>query len=171
MSLFTKSVDATSLHGLLVHELQDLYDAEHQILDALPLMMGAAQNRELVRAFKEHLEETKMHVTRLEDCFHLIDESPARSTCEGMKGIIKEGDGIIKGDMDGALKDAALANAGQKVEHYEIVGYTTARDHATELHLDQVASLLQDTLQEEIDADQNLAAIGTVREFEATTMG
>lgn len=160
MALLTPSaVDAPSLHALLAHELKDLYDGEHQIIDALPEMIEHADNPALKRALSDHLEETRMQVTRLEDAFNILNIQPERAACDGMKGIIKEGSHVLKGDMDPAVKDDAIIAAAQRVEHYEMAGYGSARDHAKHLGLYDVAQLLDDTLQEEGKADHTLTAI------------
>lgn len=160
MSLFkSDAVDAQSLHALLSHELKDLYDAEHQILEALPMMIEQATAPELQKALKEHLAETKMHVKRLEDAFGMINEKVERITCDGMKGLIKEGQHVLKGTMDPAVKDDAIISAAQRVEHYEIASYGSARDHAKHLGFKEMAELLDATLQEEGNADHALTAI------------
>lgn len=160
MSLFkSDAVDAKSLHALLTHELKDLYDAEHQILESLPMMIEQAHSAELQRALKEHLAETKMHVKRLEDAFAMMNEQPERITCDGMKGLIKEGEHVLKGTMDPAVKDDAIISAAQRIEHYEIASYGSARDHAKHLGFKEMAELLDTTLDEEGKADHTLTAI------------
>jgi ferritin-like metal-binding protein YciE len=160
MSLLTPNrVNALSVHALFVHELHDLYDAEHQIIDALPKMIEQATNPALKKALSDHLKQTQQHVTRLEDCFNAIQEQPKRMTCDGMKGLIKEGEHVLKGKMDPALKDDAIIGAAQRVEHYEIAGYGTAREHAKNMHLDDVVELLDKTLKEEGEADHLLTGI------------
>lgn len=157
--LMPTKVNAPSLHVLLAHELKDLYDGEHQIIEALPAMIEQATQPELKTALTEHLEETKLHVTRLEDAFNILQMKPERITCDGMKGIIKEGDHILKGDMDPAVKDDAIIAAVQRVEHYEMAGYGSARDHAKHLGFYDVAKLLDATLDEEGKADHTLTNI------------
>lgn len=157
--LMPTKVNAESLHVLLAHELKDLYDGEHQIIEALPAMAEQATHPDLKRAFEAHLEETRLHVTRLEDCFNLMQIKPERHTCDGMKGIIKEGHHILKGDMDPGVKDDALIASAQLVEHYEMAGYGSARDHAKHLGLYDVAKLLDTTLDEEGKADHLLTEI------------
>jgi ferritin-like metal-binding protein YciE len=160
MSLFNLSqVEAASLHDLLLHELNDLYDAEKQLVEALPKMAEAASSSELAHAFRTHLEETKDHVTRLEDCFHLLNTEAKHHTCDGMKGLLMEGEHVIKGKMKGSVKDSALIAAAQRVEHYEIAGYGTARTFAEMMEHTQVAELLQKTLDEEGAADKLLTKI------------
>ena len=152
-------VNAPSLHVLLAHELKDLYDGEFQIIAALPAIIEHASNPELKKALAAHLEETKLHVTRLEDCFNILQQKPGRYTCDGMKGILKENEHILQGDMDPAVKDDAIIAAVQRVEHYEMAGYGSARDHAKHLGLYDVAKLLDSTLDEEGKADHLLTKI------------
>ncbi len=161
MSLFgTDALKAPSLHALLYHELQDLYDAEFQILEALPQMIEQANGEELKKALRDHRDQTKQHVTRLEECFNLLQEKPNRTSCDGMKGLIKEGEHVLKAhDLDPAVKDDALIGAAQRVEHYEIAGYGTARDHAKHLGYKDVAALLDKTADEEGAADHLLTKI------------
>lgn len=160
MSLLSPSaVDAKSLHVLLDHELKDLYDGEHQIIDTLPEMIEQATNPDLKRALSDHLKETELQVTRLEDAFNILQTKPERVTCDGMKGIIKEGQHVLKGDMDPAVKDDAIIAAAQRVEHYEMAGYGSARDHAKHLGFYDIAQLLDTTLNEEGKADQLLSRI------------
>lgn len=160
MALFTHDkVDAPSLHVLFLHELKDLYDAEHQILDALPTMIEQAMSPELKHALEEHQKETELQVTRLEDAFNMLEEKPARETCDGMKGILKEEQHMLSGHMDPSVKDEALIAAAQRVEHYEMAGYGSAREHAKTLGFDDIAKLLDATLQEEGNADHTLSAI------------
>jgi ferritin-like metal-binding protein YciE len=159
MSIFSSALNAQSLHALLTHELHDLYDGEFQIIDALPHMIEAATDKDLKKALHDHLRQTQDHVTRLEKCFQLMKEEPARMTCDGMKGIIKEGEHVLKGNMDPAVKDDALIGAAQRVEHYEMAGYGTAREHAKFLGYADVASILDQTLDEEGAADKLLTSI------------
>jgi ferritin-like metal-binding protein YciE len=160
MSLLSLSqVEAASLHDLLLHELNDLYDAEKRLVDALPKMADAATDTDLKHAFRDHLAETQNHVTRLEDCFSLLNTEAEHQTCDGMKGLIMEGEHIIKGKMRPSVKDAALIAAAQRVEHYEIAGYGTARTFADMMEHTQVAELLQKTLDEEGKADKLLTKI------------
>jgi len=160
MSLFgSDALDAQSLGALLEHELKDIYDAEFQILEALPKMIEAANEPELKKAFRDHMAQTQMHVSRLEQCFKSMQIEPARITCDGMKGVIKEGAHVLKGEMDPAVKDDALIGAAQRVEHYEMASYGAARAHAKHLHLNDVVELLDTTLSEEGDADKLLTKI------------
>jgi ferritin-like metal-binding protein YciE len=148
-----------SLQELLSHELSDLYSAENQLLKALPKMAKAATSPELKAAFEEHLEETKGQVERLDSVFKKLGESPKRMKCKAMEGLIKEGSEIIEMEGDDAVKDAALIAAAQRVEHYEMAGYGCSRTFAQLLGLDEVADLLQETLDEEGNADKKLTEI------------
>jgi len=150
-----------SLQDVLTHELQDLYDAEKQLLQALPKMAQAASNEELRNAFQHHLSETQDHVQRLEDIFGGLGVSGSGETCEGMRGLIKEGEKTIETQGDPTAKDAALIAAAQRVEHYEIAAYGTARTLAGELGLDDAQDLLDQTLDDEANADKLLTKIAT----------
>lgn len=148
-----------SFRDLLVNQIEDLYDAETQLTRALPKMAEAANSTPLRQAFQHHLAETQGHVARLEPLFQQINLKPKRETCEAMKGLIEEGEETIKAKADPALKDAALIAAAQRVEHYEIAGYGTARSFANRMNLAAAATLLQQTLQEERAADEKLTSI------------
>jgi ferritin-like metal-binding protein YciE len=148
-----------SLQELLSHELSDLYSAENQLLKALPKMAKAASSPELKAAFEEHLEETKGQVERLNTVFEKLGESPKRKKCKAMEGLIEEGSEIIDLEGDDSVKDAALICAAQRVEHYEIAGYGCVRTFANLLGLNDVADLLQETLDEEGNADKKLTEI------------
>jgi ferritin-like metal-binding protein YciE len=146
-----------TLQDLLVDELKDLYDAEHQLTTALPKLAAAAGSDGLRSAIESHAEETRNHVKRLEDIFALLGLRAKRKPCDGVAGILKEGSRIVEsGDIDGALKDAALIAAAQKVEHYEMAGYGTVAAWARTLGLIEVAASLEQTLEEEKAADQAL---------------
>lgn len=148
-----------SLHNLFVHELKDLHSAESQLVEALPKMVDAASSSELKQAFSHHLEQTRQHVSRLEQIFDQIGEKANGETCEAMKGLIKEGDKLLKEDGESTVKDAALIAAAQRVEHYEIAAYGSARTYAELLKMDKAKDLLQATLNEEGDADRKLTRI------------
>jgi ferritin-like metal-binding protein YciE len=148
-----------SLRDLLMEELRDLYSAETQLLDALPKMVQAASSNELKSAFTHHLEETREHVSRLERIFQQIGEKPSGETCEAMKGLIKEGETLVKAEGEPSVRDAGLIGAAQRVEHYEIAGYGTARSLAGRLGESQIAETLQQTLNDEAEADKKLTAI------------
>jgi ferritin-like metal-binding protein YciE len=153
----------SSLHDLYVEELKDLYNAEGQILKALPKMAEAAQAAELRAAFETHLQETRQQVERLEQIFRALDESPKGAKCEGMKGIIDEGEDLIDDDAPKSVNDAALIASAQRVEHYEMASYGTVRTFARQLGYDDHARLLQETLEEEGNADKKLTSIAESR--------
>jgi ferritin-like metal-binding protein YciE len=153
----------TSLNDLLIEELKDLYDAEHQITKALPKMAAAASSPQLKSAFTAHLAETEGHIKRLEQVFNLLGEKPARKTCKAMKGLLEEGDEVLKEDADPVVKDAALIGSAQRVEHYEMAGYGTLRTFALTLGFDEVATLLQENLEQEGEADRKLTMIAESR--------
>jgi ferritin-like metal-binding protein YciE len=154
-------VKANSLRELLVEELKDLYDAENQLIKALPKMAEAVSSEDLRAAIEEHLEKTEQQAERLKQVFSQLGESPKAQKCKGMEGLLKEGTDIIKeeDDMDPELKDAAIISAAQRVEHYEIAGYGSVRTWANLLGENEVASLLEQTLEEEKEADQTLNQI------------
>ena len=148
-----------SLRDLLIEELRDLYSAETQLLDALPKMAEAASSNQLKSAFIHHLEETRQHVSRLEHIFQQIGEKSSGETCEAMKGLIKEGETLVKAEGEPDVRDAGLIGAAQRVEHYEIAGYGTARSLARRLGESKTAETLQQTLNEEAEADKKLTSI------------
>jgi ferritin-like metal-binding protein YciE len=148
-----------SLQDLFVSELKDLYSAENQLVKALPKMAKAAGTEDLKRAFEEHLEQTKGHVERLEQIFDKLDVSTKGKKCKAMEGLIEEGKDMIDEDAEADVKDAGLIAAAQKVEHYEIAGYGSARTFARMLGNEEAANLLQQTLNEEAEADKKLTAI------------
>jgi ferritin-like metal-binding protein YciE len=148
-----------NLSDLLVHELQDLYSAETQLVKALPKMARAATNDELQSGFNEHLQQTKQHVERLERVMEILGASPQGKPCKAMQGLIAEGEDMLKEDAEPAVRDAALIAAAQKVEHYEIAGYGTARTFAELLAQDEVSEILQQTLDEEGETDKRLTEI------------
>jgi ferritin-like metal-binding protein YciE len=140
-------------------ELQDVYDAEKQIIQALPKMAEAAENEELRTAFEEHLDQTREQVKRLEKVFQTIGEKPKAKTCEGMQGLLKEGDKMIAEISKSPVRDAAIIGAAQKVEHYEISAYGTLRTMAEMLGQQDAAELLEETLEEEKATDDTLTEI------------
>jgi len=148
-----------TLDSLLEEELKDLYDAEKQITKALPKMAKAASNQDLKDAFKEHLEQTKGQVTRLEQVFGILEVKPKSKPCAAMKGLVQEGQETIGEDASDEMKDIMLITAAQKVEHYEISGYGTVRTIAETLGNQQVVDLLQQTLDEEEQTDSKLTEI------------
>ncbi len=149
-----------TLKDLFEHEIADLYDAEQQLLDALPKMAQSASHDQLRKAFEDHLKETRDHVRRLEDIRGQLGSSETER-CDGMRGLIAEGEEIVSGEGSGTVKDAALISAAQRVEHYEIAAYGTARTLADELDLSEAKDLLDQTLDEESNADKLLTKIAT----------
>jgi ferritin-like metal-binding protein YciE len=147
-----------TMRDLLIQEMQDLYDAEKQLVKALPKMVKAASSEELSEALGNHLEETKGQVER-----------PKVKSCAAMKGLISEAQERMSANGQGALADSAMIGAAQKVEHYEIAGYGTLKAWAEELGLDDVAALLQETLDEEKAADEKLTEIAGKVMFESST--
>lgn len=148
-----------TLRELLIDELQDLHSAEQQITKALPKIIKASHNLALKQAFEHHLEETKNHVTRLEQIFKRINESPKGKTCEAMKGLLKEGDERISDGGEAEVLDAGIIAAAQRVEHYEIAAYGSARTYAELLGDHQAVRLLSETLEEEKAADNKLTQV------------
>src|SRR4051794_19914709 len=148
MALFG-GTEFNSLEDLFVNQIEDLYDAENRLTKALPKMADAASSSSLKQAFQSHLTETEGHVSRLETIFREVNVEPKRETCQAMKGLISEGEDMVDATGDPAVKDAALIAAAQRVEHYEISGYGTARTIAQQLGLTDAATLLQQTLNEE----------------------
>ena len=157
MGLFTK--DIKTMEDLFLHVMQDVYYTEKQILKALPDMIEKATNRELTKAFRNHLEETEKHVQRLERAFELIGESAKATSCPAIDGIIKEANEIAGDVADKKVLDAALIAAAQAVEHYEITRYGTLIAWGEELGRDAPVRLLSTTLNEEKAADKQLTAI------------
>jgi len=145
-----------TLKTLYIDELRDLYNAENQLVKALPKMAKAASSEELQDAFEKHLEQTKSHVDRLEEVFEEIGEKPKGKTCKAMKGLIDEGSEILKEDGEESVIDAGIIVAAQKVEHYEIASYGSVRTFAQLLGKDRSADLLQRTLDEESEANEVL---------------
>ena len=148
-----------SLHAHLVEELTDLRDAETQLTEALPKLAQSATSRPLKAAFQKHLKETRTHLTRLDQALRALGEKPSSKTCDAMKGLLKEGETHMKKAPAGALRDAVMITGAQKVEHYEMASYGTARTYAQVLGESAVARLLQQTLTEEKAADRTLTQI------------
>jgi ferritin-like metal-binding protein YciE len=145
-----------TLQKLYTEELRDLYNAENQLLKALPKMAKAASSEDLKDAFEKHLEQTKGHVKRLEQVFEELDERPKGKTCRAMKGLIEEGSEILQQEGEESVLDAGIIVAAQKVEHYEIAGYGSARTFAHLLGQNKAAELLQATLDEESETNELL---------------
>ena len=155
MGLFTTK-ELNSMEDLLCDQLGDLYDAEQRLTRALPKMAGAAHDPKLKAGIEQHLKETEGQVRRLEEAFKLLGKEPKAVTCDAIKGLISEGEEVIKASGDPDVKDAALIAASQRVEHYEIAGYGCARNFALRNGSQSVAALLQETLDEEKATDQKL---------------
>jgi ferritin-like metal-binding protein YciE len=149
-------VKANSLRELYVKELQDLYDAENQIIKALPKMIDNASSERLQNALNEHLEVTREQAQRIQQIFSDMGQKLKAEKCKGLEGIIKEGSEVLKDAEDDDVRDAAIIASAQKVEHYEMASYGTVRTWAQLLGEDEAADLLQQTLDEEKDADQKL---------------
>lgn len=159
--------EITSLKDLLIEEIKDLYSAEHQLIKALPKMAAAATNADLKAGFTEHLAQTREHATRLEQAAKLLGDSPKGKTCKAMEGLVEEGNEAIEADAPDAVRDANLIGAAQRVEHYEIAAYGTAQAFAEKLGLEEVAQLLQTTLDEESETDEKLSALSDTVNDEA----
>jgi len=156
-----------SLRDLLVDELRDLHNAESQLVKALPKMAKAASHDELKEGFQEHLEQTREHVDRLDRCFKILGQKAKGKTCHAMKGLVEESNEAIKEDAPDSIRDAKLIGAAQRVEHYEIAAYGTARAFAQTLGETKVADLLQETLDEEGETDKKLTALAEIINEEA----
>jgi ferritin-like metal-binding protein YciE len=148
-----------SMRQLYIDELRDLYNAETQLVKALPKMAKASSNSELRQGFEEHLRQTSEQVSRLEQIFEMLDEKPTGKKCLGMDGLVKEAAETIKEDYEDAAKDAAIIGAAQRIEHYEIAGYGTVRTFAQLLGEDVQVNLLEQTLEEERQTDQELTQL------------
>jgi ferritin-like metal-binding protein YciE len=157
MALFSMKLE--NLQQLFLKELRDLYDAEKQITDALPKMIDAAKYPELKTALQEHLDVTQQQIARLDRIFETLGEDPTGETCKGMKGVLKEGGEIVSQGGDPSTVDAGIIGAAQRVEHYEMAGYGTVRTYAELLGQQEIAQLLQKTLDEEKEADETLTEI------------
>ncbi|HEY6181761.1 MAG TPA: ferritin-like domain-containing protein [Terriglobales bacterium] len=157
------------LRELYIDELKDLYNAENQLVKALPKMAKAANSNELRSGFEEHLEQTKGHVQRLEQIFEMLGESPKGKKCKGMEGLVEEGSEMIDEDFEGSVKDAGLIGAAQRVEHYEIAGYGTVKAFAETLGENEHVELLEQTLQEEKDTDEKLTQLAEQINSQATS--
>lgn len=150
-----------TLHDAFIDELRDAYDAEKQLIKALPKMVQAARSSELRAAFRAHLKETKGQVRRLEEAFASIDERPRGKHCEGMAGILKEGKSVMGEDFEKNAMDAALIASAQRVEHYEMAAYGTLVAWAKAMGHNKAARLLQQNLNEEGKADKKLSSLAT----------
>jgi ferritin-like metal-binding protein YciE len=148
-----------SMEDLFIDSIRDLLNAEKQIIEALPSMIDAASSPELKEALDEHLEETREHRTRLETILKAAGHRANDETCKGMEGLLEEGEEVLEEDFESYVMDAAIIGAAQKVEHYEICGYGTAKAFAEELGEEDAVELLERTLEEEKRADQTLTEI------------
>ena len=160
-----------NLDDLFLHELKDVYDAEKQILKALPKMAKAASTDELRVAFEDHRDQTKEQVARLEKVFKLLEKPARGKKCMGMEGLLEEGAEFMKEDAQPAVMDAGLIAAAQKVEHYEIASYGTLATYGKILGLDEAVELLEETLAEEKETDEKLTELASQINVEAETAG
>jgi ferritin-like metal-binding protein YciE len=160
-----------TMQELLIDELKDLYSAEKQIVRALPKLAKAASSPELQQALLSHLEETKVQVSRLEKIAEIVGKKLTGKTCVGMKGVLEEGSEVLEDTDKGIVRDAALIAASQRVEHYEMAGYGSAREFAKLLGHSDVAALLDETLAEEKNADKKLTMIAKQVNSEAKKAG
>lgn len=149
------------LRELYIQELKDIFSAETQLTKALPKMARAASSEELQNGFEEHLEQTKVHVERLEQVFEMLEETPTGKKCSGMEGLIQEGAEVMNDDFEGDVMDSALIAAAQRVEHYEIAAYGTVAAYADALGETEQAAILRETLNEERETDEKLTNIAS----------
>ena len=152
-----------TLDDVLTHELKDLYSAENQLIKNLPKLAKASESRDLRQAFEHHLQQTRTHVQRIEEICRDLNVKPGGKKCVGMEGLIEEGKEVLQEDMDTEPMDAALIGAAQKVEHYEIAAYGTARAHAKQLGYMKAVDLLGQTLDEEKQTDEKLTELAENR--------
>jgi ferritin-like metal-binding protein YciE len=148
-----------TLKELYLDELRDIYDAENQLIKALPKIAKAVESDELRSGIEEHLEQTKGHAQRLEQIFEALGESPKGKKCKGMAGVLGEGNEVLGEDYEGALMDSAIISAAQRVEHYEIAAYGCVREYAELLGENEAVSLLGKTLEEEKETDEKLTEL------------
>jgi ferritin-like metal-binding protein YciE len=159
------------LKELYIDELRDIYNAENQLIKALPKMAKAANSEELRAGFEEHLEQTKGHAQRLEQIFSALGEKPSGKKCKGMEGLIEEGKEMMEEDLEDEALDAGLISAAQRVEHYEIAAYGCVRTYAKILGEEEAASLLEQTLEEEKETDEKLTELAENINVEAAGSG
>lgn len=152
---------SSQLMKLFEDELKDIYWAEKALVKAIPKMIKNATSQELIDALKSHLEETENQITRVEQVFESIDKKAASKKCDAMEGLVKEAEDIMESCEEGAMRDAGIISAGQKVEHYEIASYGTLSQFAETLGLTKAVKLLEATLKEEKAADKKLSEIAT----------
>lgn len=152
-------MDQQTLQELFVEHIRDLFDAEKQLTKALPKLAKAAESEDLAEALRNHLEETQNHVARLEQVFRAVGVAARGKSCKGMKGLIEEGNEAVQEHEEGMLRDLAIIAGGQKVEHYEMSAYGTARTLAEQMGNDKVVNLLRQTEEEEKQADAKLTEV------------
>ncbi|GAC1702729.1 MAG: ferritin-like domain-containing protein [Candidatus Acidiferrum sp.] len=162
-------MNQNTLKELYVDELRDIFNAENQLLKALPKMAKAANSEELRSGFEEHLEQTREHVQRLEQIFGELGEKSAGKKCKGMEGLIAEGQEMMEEDFEDEVLDAALISAAQRVEHYEIAAYGTVRTYAEILGEQKAVELLEKTLEEEKETDEKLTELASEINVEAAS--
>ena len=150
-----------TLEDLFIHEVKDLFDAEKQILKALPKMVRAVDSEELRAALEEHQVVTEKQVERIEEVFKMLDKPARGKKCAGMEGLLSEGNSLLKEDAEPAVLDAAVIGAAQRVEHYEIAAYGTLIAYANELGYEEAAELFEQSLEEEKEADEALSLIAS----------
>lgn len=149
-----------TFHQHMLEEMSDIYDAEHQITQMLPKMIKAATSKELISRFETHLKETENQIKRMEKAFEVLGEKAERKTCKAMKGIVAEGEEVIKEHQKSPVLDAALVSSAQRVEHYEIAAYGSVRAYAEAMGHKEVVALFSETLAEEKHADKLLTETG-----------
>lgn len=164
-------MNVDTLQDFYLEELRVLYNAENQILKVYPRMANSANSPALRKAFEDHIDETRIHVTRLETIFEGLGTDPNGEECRAMEAILAEAEAVFLGDMPDAVKDAALIAAAQRVEHYEIAGYGCVRTYAEVLGDAQSMERLNETLQDEGDADKRLTEIAMGEVNERATAG
>ena len=153
------NADNTPLRKLLIEELRDLYNGEKQLTKALPKLAKNATSEQLRDLLETHLEETEQQISRLEDAFEMLGEKPRGKHCDGIAGIVEEGNAMLQEDFEGAVLDAGIIAGAQRTEHYEIAAYGTVMAWAKALGLNDLAELLDQTLEEEKAADEKLSAL------------
>jgi ferritin-like metal-binding protein YciE len=163
-------MESNNFRDLYINELQDLYDAENQLIEALPKMAAASNSAELRAGFEAHLQQTRGHAIRLEQILAALGEDAKGTKCKAMKGLVSEGGEMIDSDFEGAVKDAGLIGAAQRVEHYEIAAYGTARTFAEILGDQAGVRLLEETLEEEKETDEKLTQLSETINAEAAEL-
>ena len=163
-------MESNTFRDLYIDELKDLYDAENQLIEALPKMAAASTSAELRAGFESHLQQTRGHVRRLEQILNSLGEEAKGTKCKAMKGLVSEGGEMIDSDFEGSVKDAGLIGAAQRVEHYEIAAYGTARTFAEILGDKEGVKLLEQTLQEEKETDEKLSELADTINAEAADL-